>query len=311
MCATPLNRRALLLALAGTLLGCTATPAERPAQPLAPRAVADLRAPTPGPGAAAGGPTLALVLGGGGLRGFAHVGVLRALEDAGLRPDIVVGTSAGAVVGAAYASGLNASQVALAARELKLSALLDWTLSRSGLLRGEHIAQWVDEITGHAPLERFPTRFAAVATDLGTQRAVVLDNGPAGRAVQASAAVPGINVPVAYPGGHLVDGGATSLVPVRVARAMGATVVIAVDIYCNEPAADSLNALAVVFRVMQSQSCRLAELEMAEADIVIRPAVGRLELGAADQHERAIEAGNTAARAALSAFTLPRGAQGS
>lgn len=288
------------LTLGVALLGCATSSMDSELPLLAPRPLAEVEARV----STDGRPSVALVLGGGGLRGFAHVGVLQALEDAGIRPDIVVGTSAGAVVGAAYASGLTASEVAAAARGVQLSSLLDWTISRSGILRGDSIAKWVDAVTAHVPVERFAMRFAAVATDLRTQAAVVLDSGPAGRVVQASAAVPGISVPVAYPGGHLVDGGASSLVPVRVARAMGADVVIAVDIYCGEAPADSLHALSVVFRVMQTQSCRLAAFELAEADVVITPTVGRLELSDAAQHEQAIEAGYAAARAALSGVSL-------
>lgn len=235
-----------------------------------------------------------------------HLGVLRALEEAGVRPDIVVGTSAGAVVGAAFASGLTSSEVEAAARSVKLSSLIDWTLSSSGLMRGENVARWVGSVTGHLPMERFPIRFAAVATDLQSQRPVVMDRGPNGKAVQASAAVPGMTVPVAYPGGHLVDGGAASLVPVRVARAMGADLVIAVDIYCNEVKANDLSAPAVVFRVMQTQSCRIAESELADADIVVRPAVGALKLSEQGQHERAIETGRLAMRVALSTATARR-----
>lgn len=278
---------------AAAVVGC-ATPAQTGVA-LQPRSLSELQVAAH----AERRPTVALVLGGGGLRGFAHVGVLRALEDAGIRPDIVVGTSAGAAVGAAYASGLSAAQVEAAARQVKLSSLADWTLSSSGFIRGDAIAGWIDTVTGHVPVERFPIRFAAVATDLQSQRAVVLDSGSAGRAVQASAAVPGVSVPVNYPGGHLVDGGAASLVPVRVARAMGADVVIAVDIYCGEPHEPGVNVPAVVSWVMRAQSCRIAEMEKAEAQVLIAPTVGSMKLADKAQHERAIELGYEAARAAL------------
>lgn len=291
-----------LVILAATVLsGCaTGNPQDEAArvQSLAPRTPAELAAAAPARDPAAP-PRIALVLGGGGLRGFAHVGVLRALEEAGIRPDLVVGTSAGAVVGAAYAGGLDAAGVEAAARAIELGSLLDWTWSASGLIRGDHIARWVDSVAGQRRIEQLPIRFAAVATDLQTQQAVVLDRGPVGRAVQASAAVPGINVPVAYAGGHLVDGGAASLVPVQVARAMGAGFVIAVDIYCSGTPAASTQALAVVFRVLQSQSCRIAALEMAGADLLIVPAVGSVALGDTTDHQRAIDAGYAAARAAL------------
>jgi NTE family protein len=125
-------------------------------------------------------PIVGLVLGGGGLRGFAHIGVLQALEEAGIQPDIVVGTSAGALVGAAYASGMTAAQMDSAARSVRVSSLIDWKLSSSGLMRGDNLASWIDTLTAGVPIEALSRRFAAVATDLDSGRAVLLDRGPAG-----------------------------------------------------------------------------------------------------------------------------------
>lgn len=248
-------------------------------------------------------PVVALVLGGGGLRGFGHLGVLRALEEAGIQPDIVVGTSAGAVVGAAYASGLTAGQIESAARAVKLSSLIDWTWDSGGIMRGDHLAHWVDKVTAGVPIEKFPVRFAAVATDLQSGQAVLLDRGSAGRAIQASAAVPGVTVPVPYGNGHLVDGGVASLVPVRFARAMGADIVIAVDIYCHGARAGGLGMLTVTRRVMHTQSCLIAAPEMAEADVLIAPTISVPRMSARVEQERAIQAGYEAARAALSRIT--------
>jgi NTE family protein len=138
-----------------------------------------------------------------------------------------------------------------------------------------------------------------VATDLQSEQAVLLDRSSAGNAIQASAAVPGVTVPVPYSNGHLIDGGATSLVPVRFARAMGADFVIAVDIYCEGPRADGLGAPTVISRVMRTQTCLVAAPEMAEADVLIAPAVHVPRMSATDEQERAIQAGYEAARAAL------------
>lgn len=289
--------------VAAVIAGCGTTPADRPLD-LAPRLLAEVRraAPVAAPGPSR--PTVALVLGGGGLRGFAHIGVLRALEEAGIKPDIVVGTSAGAVVGAAYASGLASAQIESVARKVKLSSLVDWTVNSGGIMRGKNLANWVDTVTSRVPIEQFPLRFGAVATDLQSARAVLLDRGPAGSAIQASAAVPGVTVPVPYLNGHLVDGGITSLVPVRFARAMGADFVIAVDIFCEGPRSDGLEALAVVHRVMHAQSCLVAKPEMAEADVLIAPAVRGPGMSARDEQERAILAGYNAARAELSRIRM-------
>lgn len=244
-------------------------------------------------------PVVALVLGGGGLRGFAHLGVLQALNEAGIAPDIVVGTSVGAIVGAAYASGLTPGQIESVASKVEISSLADWTFSSRGIMRGTYIANWLDEITAGVPIEQFPIRFAAVATDLNSEQAVLLDKGPAGSAIRASSAVPGVTVPVPYNNGYLIDGGITSLVPVRFARAMGADIVIAVDIYCRGPRADGLSMLTVIHRVMHTQSCLIAEYEMNEADILISPAISVSGISAEEEQQLAIRVGYQTTREML------------
>jgi len=282
--------------------GCAVTGQAAPPD-LMPRRLAEIRnAIALAPSANAGRPTIALALGGGGLRGFAHVGALRALEEAGIKPDIVVGTSAGSVVGAAYASGMTPGQIKTAALEVKVSSLLDFTFSSGGIIRGNKLADWVSSMTGQVPIEQFPIRFAAVATDLESGQPVLIDRGAAGRAIQASSAVPGVNVPVAYNNGHLIDGGITSLVPVRFARAMGADIVIAIDIYCQSPRNNGLSMPTVLGRVMQTQSCLVAAAEMAEADILIATTASAPGMSARDSQERAIQAGYEAARAALKSW---------
>ena len=298
----PFNTRYFSVLVAAVLLtviaGCANTRAQVSLD-LTPRLLAEVQQAAPANTTDARRPTVALVLGGGGLRGFAHMGVLRALDEVGIRPDIVVGTSAGAVVGAAYASGMTPAEIESAARNVKLSSLVDWTLNSGGIMRGKNLANWIDTVTAGVPIEKFPRRFAAVATDLQSEKAVLLDRGSAGNAIQASAAVPGITVPVPYKNGHLIDGGITSLVPVRFARAMGADFVIAVDIYCQSPRADGLGAPTVINRVMHTQSCLVAAPEMAEADVLIAPAISVSRMTAKDEQERAIQAGYEAARAAL------------
>lgn len=296
-------RAAFALSLAVAVTGCALT--QEPAQSgLQPVTMGELRATSSYRSAEGSRPRTALVLGGGGLRGFAHIGVLRALEEAGIEPEIVVGTSAGAVVGAAYASGMNANDIARVARDVRIASLVDLTFSREGLMRGDSLAQWIAAFTRDKPIESFQRRFGAVATDLATAQPVLIQSGPAGLAIKASAAVPGMNVPVAYAGGQLVDGGVTSLLPVRFARAMGAERVIAVDIYCNEPPGEARSALFVVGRVMRTQSCLLAAPEAADADVLIRPTVRVPGMSDRASQERAIEVGFLAARSALRAHAL-------
>lgn len=246
-------------------------------------------------------PSVALALGGGGLRGFAHIGVLHALEEQGIRPDIVVGTSAGALVGAAYASGTTIDQLEAAAMDIDLPDLIDPTLDHGGLMRGDEIAQWVDRATHGKRIEAFPVRFGAVATDLDRGDAVLLVSGMPGDAVRASSAVPGATVPVAHRNGYLVDGGVSSLVPVRFARAMGARTVIAVDIYCGEREAATLSAPAVIRRSMHLQTCLLATPELSEADVVIQVDVPMPKMTGNSSRQEAMTAGYNAARTILGA----------
>ncbi len=287
----------LAAALVAAALGAWGHGREATVRPLTPLRLEAVRQPT---GSASGtGRSVALVLGGGGLRGFAHIGVLRALEEHGIRPDIVVGTSAGALVGAAYASGSTVQGLEAAATTIDVPALIDLTLDEGGLMRGDEIARWVEGATRGRRIEDFPIRFGAVATDLESGAAVLLASGAPGDAVRASAAVPGANVPVAYPGGRLVDGGVSSLVPVRFARAMGANIVVAVDIYCSgsEPMASS--AAGVLRRSMRLQACLLSDPELNEADVVIRVDVPMPKMSGAASRKKAMDAGYEAASAVL------------
>lgn len=289
----------LLLAavLVAAALGASGHSREAPIRPLTPFSLEVVRQHSDA--ASGADQSVALVLGGGGLRGFAHIGVLRALEERGIRPDIVVGTSAGALVGAAYASGVTVEQLEAAAMDIDVPALIDWTLDEGGLMRGDEIARWVDGATRGRPIEDFPVRFGAVATDLDSGDAVLLAVGAPGDAVRASSAVPGATVPVAYPGGYLVDGGVSSLVSVRFAHAMGARVVIAVDIYCNADEFTALSAPGVLRRSMRLQTCLLADSELSEADIVIRADVPMPKMSEASSRQMAMDAGYEAASAVL------------
>lgn len=242
---------------------------------------------------------LAIVLGGGGLRGYAEIGVLQALEGAGIRPDLVVGTSIGAIIGAAYASGISPNQLWQRAKSVRLEKLADFTLSGPGFVKGKALAHWADALVGEQPIERFPIRFAAVATDIKRGFPYVIVRGDAGDAVRASSAIPGVFLPVHSSGHVLVDGGVASLVPVYAARALGADVVIAVDIYCHGPLYPPTSALSMWLRVSQLQSCLLSRPEAASADVLIAPAVAPAGMDDAKGREDARRLGYAAAVAAL------------
>ena len=174
---------------------------------------------------------LGLALGAGGARGWCHVGVLRALEEMGLRPDVVAGTSMGSIVGAIYAAGkLDAlEEWALGLSRGMLLRLMDVRLSNGGLIEGGAIETVFKELDVPDLIEELPLPFAAVACDMGTGQEVCFDSGPVGRAVRASAALPGALRPARSAGAWCLDGGQVNPVPVSVCKAMGADVVIGVD----------------------------------------------------------------------------------
>jgi NTE family protein len=178
------------------------------------------------------GPRIGLALGGGSARGWAHIGVIRALEEAGLTPTVVAGCSIGAVVGACYAAGrldrLEAFARALTRR--RVVGLIDPRLPGSGLIAGNRLRQRLAADLGERRIESLPIRFGCVATEYGTGHEVSLTEGPAVDAVRASYAIPGLFPPVAHDGRVLMDGTLVNPVPVALARALGADLVICVNL---------------------------------------------------------------------------------
>jgi NTE family protein len=242
---------------------------------------------------------LGLALGGGAARGFAHVGVIEVLEAEGLRPDVVVGTSAGSLVGALYCAGLDPAALRRAALALDEGALGDWTLTGRGVLRGRALQDTVNRLVDQRPIERFRIPFAALATDLYNGRPRLLRSGNAGLAVRASSAVPGVFEPVRIDGRELVDGGLASPVPVRAARQLGADVVVAVDISAKPVFQETDSMAAVLLQTFTIMVGHLAAAEMREADVGITPAVGDLSSADFGQRLLAMSEGAKAARAAV------------
>lgn len=260
-----------LLALAGcqslpSLPGSTA--ASEPSPPLAsPSVVVEAPKPPPRP------PRIALALGGGAARGFAHVGVIKALEAQGVHADIVVGTSAGSVVGAMYANGYNGFELQKMALGMDEASITDWAspISGRGLIKGEALQNYVNSVLRQRPIERLPRKFAAVAADLKTGEMVVFERGNTGMAVRASSSVPGVFQPVPINGREYVDGGLVSPVPARAARRLGADVVIAVDISSKPGFQSTASTTDVLMQTFAIMGQAISAWELAEADVVIRP----------------------------------------
>jgi NTE family protein len=258
-------RRRLLLAGAAAALATGCQTARAPAPPAA---------PPPAPASPPRALRIGLALGGGAARGFAHIGVIKTLEAQGIVPDLVAGTSAGSVVGALYAGGFNGFELQRLALAMDENAIADWSLPSRGVFRGEALQNFINKTLDQRPIEKLPRRLAVTATDLQSGELVVFERGNTGMAVRASSSVPAVFQPVSINGRDYVDGGLVSPVPARVARKMGADVVIAVDI-SSRPAAQtlggSIDLLLQTFAIM-GQSIAAHELE--DADVVIRPALG-------------------------------------
>jgi NTE family protein len=246
-------------------------------------------------------PRVGLALGGGAARGFAHIGVIQVLEEAGIAVDSVVGTSAGSLVAALYASGHNGTQLQALALAMDESAITDWAFPGRGLLRGEALARYVREQTGARTIEQMRRPLGIVATDLDSGAPILFQRGDAGLAVRASSAVPAVFQPVKIGGREYVDGGLVSPVPVRFARQMGAELVIAVDISSPPEGAATGDALRMLLQTFAIMGRSINHFELRDADIVLRPAL--VGVGSADfsARSRAIQAGREAALAQLPA----------
>jgi NTE family protein len=240
-----------------------------------------------------------LALGGGAARGFAHIGVIKALEAQGIVPDIVVGTSAGSLVGALYAAGNNGFALHKLALEMDEAAISDWSVplfaKATGVLKGEALQLYVNKAVRNQPLESLKIPFGAVATDLHSGQPILFRRGNTGVAVRASSAVPGVFQPVRI-GPHVyVDGGLVSPVPVRFAREMGADFVIAVNISSQPDAQPSSSTLDVLLQTFAIMGQSINAYELKEADVVIQPGLGGMKGSDFQGRNNAILAGEQAA----------------
>lgn len=251
---------ALLPALVAT--GCAVSPSVAPPLATAPAAVVQPA------------PKIALALGGGAARGFAHVGVIKALEAQGIVVDFIVGTSAGSLVGALYASGMSGFDLQKAALAMDDRTVADWSLPNRGVIKGEALQDYVNATLGNRTIERLPRTLAIVATDLQSGEAIVFRSGNTGQAVRASSSVPGVFQPAHIGSRDYVDGGLVSPVPVRIARSLGADIVIAVDISSRPREQKTASSFEVMLQTFAIMGQSIAALEMKEADVVVRPAIG-------------------------------------
>jgi NTE family protein len=279
------------------------------------------------------GKKLGLALGGGGVRGFCHIGVLKVLEDEGITIDLIAGTSAGALIGGAYASGSSPQEIYrkvdayILSPEFQSSTLREigltmnhteqtfWEKTRNAIrkkyfllsafvkpaiLRLKDFQDLIDYFIPDIDIRETQIPFYAVATDLITGKQIVIAEGSLRRAVLASCAVPGAVDPVRLGDWLLADGGITSLVPVLTAREAGADAVIAVVVDREKNVSGEFEtAQEIIYRAGDITSDKLQEAELLQADVVIRPRIGDLHWSDFSRAKGLIQEGETAARLAL------------
>lgn len=286
--------RALAASALALLLAACSTPQPAPVAAQVAPPVAPLPEP-PRPRE----PVIAVALGGGGAKGFAHIGVLKVLESHGIKPRIVTGTSAGSFVGSMYASGKSPFDLQDVALNLEESDIRDLTLSSQGFIEGRRLQDFVNRQVGNRLIQQFPIRFAAVATEMDTGRKTPFITGNAGQAVRASCSIPNVFLPAQVGGKRYVDGGLVSPVPVSTARDMGADIVIAVDISARPRAGAVPGMLSILDQTLNIMALGALDKELAGADVVISPAVLGTGIAELEARHRAILEGERAAQARL------------
>ena len=279
------------------------TAAERPGAGAATAPAPEGFASAPAPATAPAVPAplrplrIGLALGGGAARGFAHVGVIKALQARGIEPDIVVGTSAGSFVAALYAAGYDGADLQQVALQFEESSITDWSLPSRGVFKGMALQDFVNRKVDQRPIEKLPRKLAIVATDLGTGDIMVFERGNVGMAVRASSSVPGVFQPVSIGGREYVDGGLVSPIPVRTARRLGADVVIAVDVSKRPSDQSTTGALDILLQTFAIMGQVIGRDELQSADVVLRPALGAVGSTDFTAREAAIREGERAVAA--------------
>ena len=245
---------------------------------------------------------IAVVLGAGAVKGFAHIGVLKILESQNVPIHMVVGTSVGSLVGSLYAYGYDAYKLQMIAYALERDDLIDITLPDNGFVRGEKLENYVNRMVKDTPIEKFRIPFHAVATNIQTGEEMVFGTGNAGMAVRASCSIPGIFKPARISGKTYADGGIVSPLAIDVARHYGADVVIAVNISTSPDATVPQGTVETILQSVDIMYAKIAALQIPRADVVIKPIVSHI--GSTDftrKHEAILE-GEKAALAAMPAI---------
>ena len=252
--------------------------------------------PAPGKHAPA---KVALVLGAGAARGFAHIGVIKVLEANSIPVNMVVGTSAGSVIGSLYASGYNGFQLQKIALDVDKSDIADFCIPDNGFIKGEKLEAFVNKMVKNVPLEKLRLPFYAVATDIQSGQEVVFSTGNTGAAVHASCSIPGVFRPATFGGRTYVDGGVVSPIAVDAARARGADLIIAVDISSDLDRSKPQGTIDTILQAVNIMYWKISTIQLPRADVVVRPKVGKIGSSDFDRRNEAIMEGEKAAIEAM------------
>jgi NTE family protein len=247
---------------------------------------------------------IAVVLGAGASKGFAHIGVLKVLESHNVPIHMIVGTSAGSVVGSLYAYGYDAFKLQEIAMKIEKDDVVDLTIPDNGFIKGEKLESYINYYLANTPLEKLKIRFYAVATDVSTGEEVAFATGNTGTAVRASCSIPGIFQPVRIAGKAYVDGGVVSPVAVEVARRYGADVVIAVDISGGVASAVPQGIMETILQSLDIMYAKISAFQLSKADVVIRPKVGHIGYSDLSRRNEAVLEGEKAAMEAMPAIQV-------
>jgi NTE family protein len=274
------------------LLTYSCAPKETVLPPIAPTTTASRQA------------KVALVLGAGAARGFAHIGVLKVMEANKIPIHLIIGTSAGSFVGSLYAYGFNAFQLQKMALSVEKSDLIDYTIPDNGFIKGDKLEEYLNNVFKNTPIEKFKIPFYAVATSLPSGQEVVFGQGNAGKAIRASCSIPGIFRPAKFADKMYVDGGVVSPVAVDVARRFGADVVIAADISADLDTKQPEGTIDTILQSINIMYSRLAAAQLTRADVVIKPKAGHIGSTDLDKKHEAIMEGEKAALEGLPALQI-------
>lgn len=236
-------------------------------------------------------PILGIAFGGGGEKGFIHLGVIKALEEEGIKADIVTGTSAGAIVASLYALGMSFEEIEKITRPVTRDDISDFVISTQGLIQGKDLSKVVNKMTKNALIESTPTKLGITVTNLSSGKAALITKGNISEAIQASSSVPGAYLPVKSNGNILIDGGILSQVPINFTKALGADIVIGIDIYCGRPLPLEENLFNITLSAFQLQICTISNIETQNADFMIRPDLTQSEFDGFVNKKEAIRVG--------------------